>query len=98
MDDSRNISHVYVVFNNIIDSCFILFVIYRPSVHTPSANATLNKDLLLEPTQEPVFDSVPQQFKRVTEDNDYTCARTDLIYVHPPAHEKKAIIDPQKVQ
>ncbi len=73
------------------------FFLSSTSVLTPSATTTLNKDLLLEQTQEPVLDLVPQQFKRVRDDNEHTCARTDLVYVHPPAHEKKAIIDPQKV-
>ena len=75
-----------------------MFPYIRPSVTTPSATATLNKDLLLEPVNEPVLDPVPQQFKRVRGDNEHSCARTDLVYVHPPAHEKKAIAAPQKVR
>lgn len=84
---------IVIITNDLLLTIFTI----RPSVLTPSATATLNKELLLEPAQEPISDPVPQQFKRVREDNENTCARTDLVYVHPPAHEKKAITDPQKV-
>ena len=32
--------------------------------------------------------SVPQQFIRVSKDHESTCARTELVFVHPPAEEK----------
>ena len=41
--------------------------------------------------------SVPQQFKRIGKDHESTCARTDLIYVHPPAEEKKMATSTTKV-
>ena len=68
---------------------------YRPSAITPSATATLNKES--QSFSEEVPEAVPQQFKRVREDNESTCARTDLVYIHPPPELRRAIADPQKV-
>lgn len=65
-----------------------------PSAITPSATATLNKES--QSFTEEVSDAVPQQFKRVREDNESTCARTDLVYIHPPPELRRAIADPQK--
>ena len=32
--------------------------------------------------------NLPQNFSRACKDTDSTCARTDLVYVHPPPEEK----------
>lgn len=40
----------------------------------------------------------PQQFMRVAKDLDSTCARTDLVYVHPPAAEKEMAASTTKVR
>ena len=55
----------------------------------PSSTATL----LPEPSQhqsasDPTSISLPQNFSRVSKDAESTCARTDLVYVHPPPEEK----------
>ena len=42
--------------------------------------------------------STPQQFKRVHKDSESSCARTDLVYVHPPAEEKKLQTTTTKVR
>ena len=39
----------------------------------------------------------PQQFMRVSKDNESTCARTDLVFVHPPAAEKELAASTAKV-
>ena len=41
--------------------------------------------------------SVPQQFTRVSKDRESTCARTELVYVHPTAEEKKLATATTKV-
>lgn len=46
---------------------------------------------------DPTQSSVPQQFRRETKNTDSTCARTDLVYIHPPAEEKKMATVPSKV-
>ena len=46
---------------------------------------------------DPTQSSVPQQFRRETKNSDSTCARTDLVYIHPPAEEKKMATLPSKV-
>lgn len=32
--------------------------------------------------------NLPQNFSRASKDQESTCARTDLVYVHPPPEEK----------
>ena len=41
-----------------------------------------------------------QQFKRVASEpaSKSTCARTDLIYIHPPPEERRAMTATTKVQ
>jgi hypothetical protein len=39
----------------------------------------------------------PQQFMRVSKDLESTCARTDLVYIHPPASEKELASSTTKV-
>lgn len=39
----------------------------------------------------------PQQFMRVSKDSESTCARTDLVFVHPPAAEKELATSTAKV-
>lgn len=74
--------------------CIKWFLLFRrPVVTTPSAIAPLAREQQVEQ----VMDPVPQQFRRVREDSEATCARTDLIYIHPPPEVRRAITDPQKV-
>lgn len=40
----------------------------------------------------------PQQFMRLARDLDSTCARTDLVYVHPPPAEKEMATSTTKVR
>ena len=47
---------------------------------------------------DPTLSSVPPQFRRETKNGDSTCARTDLVYVHPPAEEKKMATQTSKVR
>ncbi len=42
--------------------------------------------------------TAPQQFKRVSKNREATCARTDLVYVHPLPEEKKRATDTNKVR
>lgn len=46
---------------------------------------------------ERVLSSTPQQFRRVSKDTDSTCARTDLVFVHPPPDEKEMAVSATKV-
>ncbi|XP_019848994.1 PREDICTED: arginine-glutamic acid dipeptide repeats protein-like [Amphimedon queenslandica] len=39
---------------------------------------------------------IPQSFMRVSKDTESSCARTDLVYVHPSPEERKALAQPQK--
>lgn len=74
-----------------------LFLYYSPlSATTPSASAPLAKEQQFPPE---LTGGVPQQFIRVRNDKEEgtTCARTDLVYVHPPPEERKALSQPQKV-
>ena len=43
---------------------------------TPKAESSINSS------------NLPQNFSRVCNDQESTCARTDLVYVHPPPEEK----------
>ena len=49
-------------------------------------------------TERPAASCTPQQFSRVTKDKKSTCARTDLVYVHPPAAEKVLATSTTKVR
>ena len=48
-------------------------------------------------TERPAASYTPQQFMRATKDKKSTCARTDLVYVHPPAAEKVLAASTTKV-
>lgn len=42
--------------------------------------------------------STPQQFMRVSKDTESTCARTDLVFIHPPPGEKELASSTTKVR
>ena len=42
--------------------------------------------------------SIPQQFERVSTDSESTCARTDLVYIHPPVPIKQMQASTTKVR
>ena len=48
-------------------------------------------------SERPTSCLTPQQFTRVAKDNKSTCARTDLVYVHPPAAEREMAASTTKV-
>ena len=50
-------------------------------------------------TDRPASCLTPQQFRRVAKDNKSTstCARTDLVYVHPPPAERELAASTTKV-
>ncbi len=48
-------------------------------------------------TERPSSSLTPQQFMRVAKDSKSTCARTDLVYVHPPAAERELAASTTKV-
>ena len=51
------------------------------------------------PPEPAIPDNLPQQFMRVANEpaSKGTCARTDLVYIHPPPEERKAMTSTIKV-
>lgn len=45
-----------------------------------------------------ISSSIPQQFERISTDRESTCARTDLVYVHPPPPVKQLQASTTKVR
>ena len=67
------------------------------SSSTSSANAEEEEGSPCSSQIDPTLSSVPQQFRRESKNSESTCARTDLVYVHPPAEEKKMATQTSKV-
>lgn len=67
------------------------------SSSTSSANAEEEEGSPCSSQIDPTLSSVPQQFRRVSTNSESTCARTDLVYIHPPAEEKKMATQTSKV-
>lgn len=59
------------------------------SSSTSSANPEDEDGSPCSSQMDPTSSAVPQQFRREAKSSDSTCARTDLVYIHPPAEEKK---------
>lgn len=76
-------------------SGFIRFNCSPTLATTPSATAPLAREQQSQPV---ALDMIPQQFMKVRNDSEGTCARTDLVYVHPPPEQKRALSQPQKVK
>ena len=69
----------------------------HPSLEKSENSSSSTSTLLPEPSQsqlssDPTSISLPQNFSRVSKDAESTCARTDLVYVHPPPEEKPVSI------
>lgn len=67
------------------------------SSSTSSANADDEGGSPCSSQMDPTLSSVPPQFRREAKGSESTCARTDLIYIHPPAEEKKMATQTSKV-
>ena len=67
------------------------------SSSTSSANADDEDGSPCSSQMDPTLSSVPPQFRREAKSSDSTCARTDLVYIHPPAEEKKMATQTSKV-
>ena len=70
----------------------------RPlSATTPKSSVPFSKAFQTH-THTPIPQNpIPQSFMRVSKDTESSCARTDLVYVHPSPEERKALAQPQKV-
>ena len=55
-------------------------------------NESSSSSVIFQETPRPAsissYANLPQNFSRVSKDVESTCARTDLVYVHPPPEEK----------
>lgn len=68
------------------------------SATTPKSSVPLSKAFPTQ-SQTPIpHNPIPQSFTRISKDTESSCARTDLVYVHPSPEERKALAQPQKVK
>ena len=78
---------------------YFLFFYNSPlSATTPKSSVPLSKAFPTQ-SQTPIpHNPIPQSFTRISKDTESSCARTDLVYVHPSPEERKALAQPQKVK